>query len=120
MRIGSIEDLHTISREYRIKLYYPESIKVNIGMASCGIASGAKASLEKAKNELSGRNGVKVNQTGCIGFCEEEPLVEIFGAGKPRVIYKKITEDKILDAIQEYRKAIVQKGIWSDVRSMRI
>jgi NADH:ubiquinone oxidoreductase subunit F (NADH-binding)/Pyruvate/2-oxoacid:ferredoxin oxidoreductase delta subunit/(2Fe-2S) ferredoxin len=122
MRIGSIEDLDAIRREYRMKLYYPEAIKVNIGMASCGIASGAKVSLEKAKNAFSGRNGVKVNQTGCIGFCEEEPLVEIFGAGKPRVIYKKITEDKILDTIQDYMEGNFNKkwilGQMNDPRSL--
>ena len=121
MRIGSIEDLNAISREYRIKLYYPETVKINIGMASCGIASGAKASFEKAKNALSGGNGAKVNQTGCIGFCEEEPLVEIFGAGKPRVIYKKITEDKILDTIQDYTEGNFNKkwilGQMGDPRS---
>jgi len=122
MKIGSSKDLEAISREYRTKLYYPEAIKVNIGMASCGIAAGAKAALEKAINELGGGNGINIKQTGCIGFCELEPLVEIFGAGKPRVIYKKITEDKILDTIQDYTEGNFNKkwilGQMSDPRSL--
>ncbi len=71
-------------------------------MASCGIAAGAQKSFEKAIADFPGGNGVNITQTGCLGFCEVEPLVEILGAGKPRVIYKKITEDKIIDTIQDY------------------
>jgi NADH:ubiquinone oxidoreductase subunit F (NADH-binding)/(2Fe-2S) ferredoxin len=102
MKIQSVKDLEKIQQEYSKKLYYPDGIKVNIGMASCGIAAGAKASLEKALKELPQGNGTQLCQTGCIGFCEEEPLVEIFAPGRPRVIYKHITEDKILDAIHGY------------------
>jgi NADH:ubiquinone oxidoreductase subunit F (NADH-binding)/Pyruvate/2-oxoacid:ferredoxin oxidoreductase delta subunit/(2Fe-2S) ferredoxin len=102
MKIQSVKDLEKIQQEYSKKLYYPDGIKVNIGMASCGIAAGAKASLEKALKEFPQGNGTQLCQTGCIGFCEEEPLVEILGNGRPRVIYKHITEDKILDAIQGY------------------
>ena len=45
MKIESVKDLELISREYSKKLYYPEAIKVNIGMASCGIAAGAEKSF---------------------------------------------------------------------------
>lgn len=102
MKIQSVKDLEKIRQGYAKRLYYPDGIKVNIGMASCGIAAGAKASLEKALKEFSQSNGTQICQTGCLGFCEEEPLVEILGNGKPRVIYRHVTEDKILDAIQGY------------------
>ncbi|GAG45826.1 unnamed protein product, partial [marine sediment metagenome] len=102
MKVGSIKDLEGIRQDYSKKLYHPDGVKVNIGMASCGIAAGAKASLEKALKEFSYVNDIQICQTGCLGFCEEEPLVEILGDGKPRVIYRHITEDKILDAIQGY------------------
>ncbi|MBE9541327.1 MAG: NADH-quinone oxidoreductase subunit F, partial [Proteobacteria bacterium] len=91
-------------------------------MASCGIAAGAKASLEKALKEFPQGNGTQICQTGCIGFCEEEPLVEIFAAGRPRVIYKHITADKILDTIQGYIQGNYNKkwilGQMRDPRSL--
>jgi len=122
MKIQSVKDLEKIQQEYSKKLYYPDGIKVNIGMASCGIAAGAKASLEKAVQELPQGNGTQLCQTGCIGFCEEEPLVEIFAAGRPRVIYKHITKDKILDAINGYAQGNYNKkwilGQMRDPRSL--
>jgi NADH:ubiquinone oxidoreductase subunit F (NADH-binding)/(2Fe-2S) ferredoxin len=102
MKIQSVKDLEKIRQDYSQRLYYPEAVKVNIGMASCGIAAGARASFDRAIQDIPGGNGIRISQTGCIGFCEEEPLVEIFGSGKPRVIYKNITEDKILETIQDY------------------
>lgn len=102
MNIQSANDLKTITGEYRKKLYHPKGIKVNIGMASCGIAAGAQASYDKARKEFNGNGNIEICQTGCIGFCEVEPLVEIFENGKPRIVYRNITEDKIIDAIQGY------------------
>ena len=102
MKIQSVEDLKKIGREYSQRLYAPDAVKVNIGMASCGIAAQSQASYEKALDQYPGDNGVKICQTGCIGFCEEEPLVEILGSGRPRVIYRRITQDKIIDAIEGY------------------
>ena len=102
MKILSVDDLEKIGQEYSKRLYWPDAVKVNIGMASCGIAAGAQASYEKAKEVFPAGSGVQICQTGCIGFCEEEPLVEILGYGKPRVMYKHLTEKKIADAIKGY------------------
>ena len=102
MKIQSIKDLENIKQAYSTQLYRPDYIKVNIGMAMCGIANGAQASFQKARNEFSGDNGIRIHQTGCIGFCELEPLVEVFESGKPRLMYKNITQNKILEAIQGY------------------
>jgi NADH:ubiquinone oxidoreductase subunit F (NADH-binding)/Pyruvate/2-oxoacid:ferredoxin oxidoreductase delta subunit/(2Fe-2S) ferredoxin len=120
MKILSVQDLEKISREYSKKLYSPQGIKVNIGMASCGIAAGAKAAFEKAAKEFPEGNGIQIFQTGCLGFCEEEPLVEILENGKPRIICKHITEDKIVDAIQGYPESTIdQKWILGQVRDPR-
>ncbi len=104
MKIHSVKDLEKISQKYAKELYTPDAIRVNIGMASCGIAAGAKASFEKAQKEFPEGSGVQIFQTGCMGFCEEEPLVEIFTKGKPRVMYRNITEDKIVDVIKGYQE----------------
>lgn len=109
MRIASAQDLATIRGEYSPNLYHPQGIKINVGMASCGIAAGAQAAFEKAADAFKGDKGVMVSQTGCIGYCEIEPLVEILADGKPRVIYKNITSDKILEAIADYQNGVSQK-----------
>ncbi len=102
MKIQSLEDLKKISQAYEKQIYVPKGIKVNIGMASCGIAAGARAALDKAIETYKDNKNVEICQTGCIGFCEQEPLVEILAANKPRVLYQNITEDKIIDAIEGY------------------
>ncbi|GAF88864.1 unnamed protein product, partial [marine sediment metagenome] len=76
MKIQSVDDLEKIAQQYAKRIYYPDGIKVNIGMASCGIGAGAKASFEKALKEFPQGNRIQIRQTGCLGFCEEEPLVE--------------------------------------------
>jgi NADH:ubiquinone oxidoreductase subunit F (NADH-binding)/(2Fe-2S) ferredoxin/Pyruvate/2-oxoacid:ferredoxin oxidoreductase delta subunit len=102
MNIQSVKDLEKIGQEYRKKLYRPEFTKVNIGMASCGIAAGARASYDKAMKAFPVGNGVRIWQTGCLGLCQEEPLVEILEKGKPRVVYRHVTEEKICDVVQGY------------------
>lgn len=122
MKITSAQDLEEIREKYMPRLYYPNGIKVNVGMASCGIAAGAQAAFEKAAEAFKDDKGVTVSQTGCIGYCEIEPLVEILADGKPRVIYKNITPDKILEAIEDYRNGTSKKkwilGQMRDPRSV--
>jgi NADH:ubiquinone oxidoreductase subunit F (NADH-binding)/Pyruvate/2-oxoacid:ferredoxin oxidoreductase delta subunit/(2Fe-2S) ferredoxin len=102
MIITSTKDLDAIRQSCLSRLYTPEGIKVNVGMASCGIAAGAQASYNRAIQEFSTKPGITISQTGCIGFCEMEPLVEIVAQGKPRMMYHHLTEDKIVEAINGY------------------
>ena len=122
MKIQSLIDLEKITQKHSGNLYHPDSVKVNIGMASCGIAAGAQAAFETATQAFAESKAVAIGQTGCIGYCEMEPLVEIFSGGTPRVIYKNITPDKILDAINDYQNGIDQKkwilGQMRDPRSL--
>ena len=112
MKIESTTDLEKIRQEYSNKLYYPDSTKVLFGMASCGIAAGAKAAFEKALAEFPQGNGIQLSQTGCLGFCEVEPLIEIAQTGQPRIIYQNITEDKIVDVIHSYLEKDFKKKKW--------
>jgi NADH:ubiquinone oxidoreductase subunit F (NADH-binding)/(2Fe-2S) ferredoxin len=112
MKIQSTVDLEKISKEYSSKLYYPDTTKVLVGMASCGIAAGGKAAFEKALQDFPEGNGVQISQTGCLGFCEVEPLVEIAAAGKQRIVYQNITADKIVDVIHSYLENDFKKTKW--------
>jgi NADH:ubiquinone oxidoreductase subunit F (NADH-binding)/Pyruvate/2-oxoacid:ferredoxin oxidoreductase delta subunit/(2Fe-2S) ferredoxin len=103
MKIQSLKDVKRIGQQYGRRLYTPDAVKVNIGMASCGIAAGAQAAFDTASEKYPGNNGVDISRTGCIGFCEMEPLVEILQSGGPRIVYKKITANKIEDVIEGYR-----------------
>ena len=109
MKIASAQDLEKIRREYSPTIYHPKGIKINVGMASCGIAAGAQAAFDKAAEAFSTDDNVRVCRTGCIGYCEIEPLVEILADGKPRVIYKNITADKILEAVDDYQNGVSKK-----------
>jgi NADH:ubiquinone oxidoreductase subunit F (NADH-binding)/(2Fe-2S) ferredoxin len=112
MKIESTADLEKIRQDYSNKLYYPDSTKVLFGMASCGIAAGAKAAFDKAMQDFPQGNGIQISQTGCLGFCEAEPLIEIVQTGKPRVIYQNITEEKIVDVIHSYLENDFKKTKW--------
>jgi len=102
MNIQSVKDLELIKKEYRLKLNLPDTVKVNIGMASCGIAAGARETFNAAKETFADNDSIDICQTGCIGYCEVEPLVEILAKGKPRMMFKKVTSDKIVDIIHGY------------------
>jgi NADH:ubiquinone oxidoreductase subunit F (NADH-binding)/Pyruvate/2-oxoacid:ferredoxin oxidoreductase delta subunit/(2Fe-2S) ferredoxin len=111
MKILSVKDLEKISAEFSEKLYAPENVRVNVGMASCGIAAGAKATYEKALEEYPTDESVQIRQTGCIGFCEEEPLVEILAKDKPRMVYKHVTQDKFSAILEDYTEAKFSKKL---------
>ena len=64
MKILSVDDLDKIGQEYSKRLYWPDAVKVNVGMASCGIAAGAQTSYEKAKEVFPAGTGVQISQTG--------------------------------------------------------
>ena len=74
----------------------PDNIRIVVGMATCGIAAGARPVLTTFTEETAkrGLTNVTVAQTGCIGICQYEPVVEIFIPGKEKVTYVKMTPEK--------------------------
>ena len=102
MKIQRIADMDEISRKQKELLYFPEVVTVNTGMASCGIAAGADKTFERAVAEFGEKENVRIRKTGCLGFCEMEPLVEVFKKDGPRIVYKTATQDKIADMINGY------------------
>jgi len=79
-------------------------IKVVVGMATCGIAAGARPVLNAFMDEISGRGlkNVIVGQTGCIGMCAYEPIVEIFVPGKEKATYVRVNPDKVSRIVTEH------------------
>ena len=81
--------------------------RVVVGMATCGIAAGARPVLNafvEQVNEAGLAASVTVTQTGCIGLCQYEPIVEVLEAGKEKVTYVKMTPDKVGRVIEEHLK----------------
>ena len=82
-------------------------IRVVVGMATCGIAAGARpvlASFVENVNEQGLAEKVIVSQTGCIGKCQYEPIVEIFEEGKDKVTYIKMTAEKAAEVVEKHLK----------------
>ena len=79
-------------------------IRVVVGMATCGIAAGARPVLNAFVDEVAKRNlkGVSVTQTGCIGMCQYEPIVEVLQPGKEKVTYVKMTADKVAKIVNDH------------------
>ena len=75
-----------------------------VGMATCGIAAGARPVLTAFVEEVN-RRGLKdvvVTQAGCIGMCKLEPIVEVFQPGKEKVTYVKMTPEKVSRIVTEH------------------
>ena len=78
--------------------------RVVVGMATCGIASGARPVLTTLSNAVQekGLKDVAVTQTGCIGLCQYEPIVEVMAPGKDKVTYIKMTPEKALEIVDQH------------------
>lgn len=81
-----------------------KDIRIVVGMATCGIAAGARKVLNTFIEEIAKRNikNVQVLQTGCIGMCTFEPLVEIYEKDKEKVTYINIDENKAKRIVAEH------------------
>ena len=79
-------------------------IRIVVGMATCGIAAGARPVLGGfvEEEEKRGLKNVSVNQTGCIGMCQYEPIVEVFEEGKEKVTYIKMTPEKVARVVADH------------------
>ncbi len=78
--------------------------RIVVGMATCGIAAGARPVMNAFVEELRKRNvsDVNVTMTGCIGVCRLEPIVEIFEEDGSKVTYVKMTAEKAVRVVTEH------------------
>ena len=90
-----------------------EKTRVVVGMATCGIASGARPVLTALSDAVQSKDlsNIAVTQTGCIGLCQYEPIVEVMEPGKDKITYVKMTPEKALEVVEQHliRGQVVSK-----------
>lgn len=104
----SLEELKAIREKMQGKVGFrseeENQTRVVVGMATCGIASGARPVLTKLSDlvQEKGLDKVAVTQTGCIGLCRLEPIVEVLEPGKDKVTYVKVTPEIAEEIVEQH------------------
>lgn len=97
----SLAELQALREEMKNKIGVrhdsDSNVRVVVGMATCGIAAGARPVLQAFTEEVSKRklDTISVQQTGCIGICQFEPVVEVYMPGQEKVTYVKVTPEMV-------------------------
>jgi NADP-reducing hydrogenase subunit HndB len=110
MAIKSLDELKKIREDNLKKVNLRESgtgenkVELLVGMATCGIASGARKTMNKLIDELDKRDidNVKVIQVGCMGYCHSEPTVQVNVPGQDPILYGPVTEDRVDELIEKH------------------
>ena len=81
-----------------------DGVRIVIGMATCGIAAGARPVMTAFLEEVNkrGLQNVVVEQTGCIGMCRLEPMVEVYVPGQEKVTYIKMAPEKVAKIVADH------------------
>nr|WP_321358000.1 (2Fe-2S) ferredoxin domain-containing protein [uncultured Draconibacterium sp.] len=111
-KIKTLADLRKMKEEAQSKIKLRENsanpdqvVQIKVGMATCGIASGAKETMKYFVEELEQEAiDAVVTQTGCMGYCYAEPTVEVKLPGKEPVIYGHVKKEKAREIIDSYIK----------------
>lgn len=98
-----------------------DGVRIVVGMATCGIAAGARPVLNAFVEEVDkrGLKDVMVTQTGCIGMCRLEPIVEVYVPGQDKVTYVHMTADKAARVVAEHiinNKPVAEFTIGEEVK----
>ena len=93
-----------VKKQIDIREEKGDSTRILVGMATCGIAAGARSVLNEFVDEIAkrGLNNVTVTQTGCIGICQYEPVVEVIVPGQEKVTYVKMAPEKVAKAVHNH------------------
>jgi len=101
--IAKPEDLDAV-KQAGLKRLYPAGIRIGVGIGSCGLACGADSVLAAIRNFARPEDGWAIVRVGCIGLCEEEPLLDVYQPGKPRIVYGNLSGDKVAGILQAVRE----------------
>jgi len=116
--IKSLEDLKR-AREEALKkksaMATSGAAQIIVGMGTCGIAAGARDAMKAILDtiEKDSLNGIIVSQTGCIGLCEKEPIVQVIIGEQPKVTYGKVSPEVAARIVREHieKNTIVQDHV---------
>jgi NADP-reducing hydrogenase subunit HndB len=105
--VKSLEDLKRIKEQALEKKQVKASsgsAHVIVGMGTCGIAAGARDTMKAILKYIETNNlsGIVVTQTGCIGLCEREPIVQVSLGEEPKITYGKVTPDVVQRIMKEH------------------
>ncbi|HWR09659.1 (2Fe-2S) ferredoxin domain-containing protein [Sporomusa sp.] len=102
----TIEDLKRLREQLKTKntVRHEGGTQIIVGMGTCGIAAGARQVMTAILDEIAKQNlqTVKISQTGCIGMCEKEVLVDVVRPNEPRITYGRVTAADIPKIITEH------------------
>jgi NADH:ubiquinone oxidoreductase subunit F (NADH-binding)/(2Fe-2S) ferredoxin len=114
MKITTVADLETW-RAAGLAGLYPDRIKITVGMATCGLAAGAGAIHETLKQRISQRGlDAILATTGCIGYCQQEPLVDVRLPGGGRILYTQMTRPRARALVDDLaRGTFSSDGAWA-------
>ena len=109
--IKSLDELKRIREEALLKKQMkatPGNVQVIVAMGTCGIAAGARDTMKTVLNyiETEKVSGVTVTQTGCIGLCEQEPILQVVNGDQPKIMYGKVS----VQVAEKIMKQHVQNG----------
>lgn len=94
-----------VQNRVNIRQENSDMTRVVVGMATCGIAAGARPVLNEFADKVQEKgltDKISVSQTGCIGLCQYEPIVEVFEPGKEKVTYIKMDADKADEVLERH------------------
>ena len=104
----SLEELKAIREKMKRQMDLREndenSIRVVVGMDTCGIAAGARPVMTAFLDEINrrGLTNVTVSQTGCIGVCRLEPVAEVFVPGEEKVTYVRLRPEMVPSIVEQH------------------
>ncbi len=98
--IKSVQELSERQASARTE-FYSDRVRISVGAGTCGLANGAADIIESIRDEVQ-KQGLDfaVCQTGCVGFCEMEPIVDVLVPGQPRVFYHHISTEKVRELVR--------------------
>ncbi len=104
----SLEELRNIKTQMQSKIGIRSDseadTRIVVGMATCGIAAGARPVLAALTEEVAKRSlkNTIISQTGCIGICQYEPVIEVYKPGQEKVTYVNMTPEKIARIVNDH------------------